>query len=103
AGQPVLRSAAAAALVAAVPALYGWWRAETLEPRPAARVAVVQPNIPEDLKLDRGQALDSSLASLRRLMAALGPVSADLVVWPEVTLPAALQHPEEAALVAALR
>ena len=103
AGQPVLRSAAAAALVAAVPALYGWWRAETLEPRPAARVAVVQPNIPEDLKLDRVQALDSSLASLRRLMAQLEPGSADVVVWPEVTLPAALQHPAEAALVDAVR
>ena len=103
AGRPVLRSAIATAVVAAVPALYGWWRAETLELRPAARVAVVQPNIPEDLKLDRVQALDSSLASLRRLMAQLEPGSADVVVWPEVALPAALQHPAEARLVDAVR
>ena len=103
AGRPVLQTAVATVAVAAMPALYGWWRAETLEMRPAARVAVVQPNIPEDLKLDRAQALDSSLASLRRLMAQIEPGSVDVVVWPEVTLPAALQHPAEAGLVEAVR
>lgn len=103
AGRPLRWSVAAAALTATAPALYGWWRAETLELRPAARVAIVQPNIPEDLKLDREQAVDSSLASLRRLMARLEPGSADVVVWPEVALPAALQHPAEAGLVDAVR
>jgi len=62
------------------------WRARTLETRPAARVAVVQPNIPEHVKLDTQAGIDSTFASLERLMPRLRPGSVDLVVMPEVTL-----------------
>lgn len=51
-----------------------------------ARVAVVQPDIPEDLKLDRMASVDSTLASLDRLLPRLEPGSVDLVVLPEVVL-----------------
>ena len=103
AGRSVWAAAAAAALVAVTPAAYGLWRAGTLVVRPAARVAVVQPNIPEDIKLDPQQAIDSSLASLHRLVARIEPGSADVVVFPEVALPVALQHPSGAPLLEAAR
>jgi apolipoprotein N-acyltransferase len=73
--------------VAVVPVLWGAWRAANLEVRPVGRVAVVQPNIPEHIKLDREVALDSTWASLNRILPALEGETLDLVVWPEVTLP----------------
>jgi apolipoprotein N-acyltransferase len=80
------RPAFAAALVVALPMAWGVWRAGTLETREAARVAVVQPNIPEHIKLDPIAGLDSTLTSLARLMPAIQPGSVDLIVMPEVTL-----------------
>ncbi|HEX6590307.1 MAG TPA: apolipoprotein N-acyltransferase [Longimicrobiales bacterium] len=82
--------AGAALAVVAVMAGYGWMRAQTLELRPAARVAVVQPNIPEDLKLDRVAGIDSSLKALANLTATLQGQDVDLIVWPEVAIPAVL-------------
>jgi apolipoprotein N-acyltransferase len=78
----------AALVVFAVAAPMGWgaWRAATLPLRDAARVAVVQPNIPEHIKLDGRAGLDSTLASLSRLVPEIEPGSVDLVVMPEVTL-----------------
>ncbi len=79
------------AVVLAVPAGYGAWRAATLTVRPAARVAVVQPNIPEEVKLNPALALDSSMTALTRLTRQLeGEAALDLVVWPEVAVPAVL-------------
>ena len=78
--------AALVALVVAVPMAWGVWRAGTLEMRDAARVAVVQPNIPEHIKLAGTVGRDSTYASLARLMPAVPTGSADLVVMPEVTL-----------------
>jgi len=78
-------TALAAALVMVVPAAWGYWRAATLELRDVGPVAVVQPDIAEHLKLDPPVALDSTLASLERLMPRLAPGSARLVVMPEVT------------------
>ncbi|MDP2955609.1 MAG: apolipoprotein N-acyltransferase [Longimicrobiales bacterium] len=72
-------------LVLVVPPAWGIWRASTLEVREAARVAVVQPAVPEHIKLDAAAALDSTLASLDRLMPRLEPGSVQLVVMPEVT------------------
>lgn len=94
-GQRVAWPAIATALVIAVPVGFGVWRAATLEMRPAARVAVVQPNIPEDLKMQRAAAVDSTLSSLDALMPRIEPGSVDLVVWPEVTLPAFIMLPDE--------
>lgn len=103
AGRPVARLAATAAAVIALPAGYGFWRAATLELRPAAQVAVVQPNIPEDLKMQRGAAVDSSLTAVSNLMARIPPGSVDLVVWPEVTIPALLESPYESFLQEPIR
>lgn len=75
----------AAALV--VPAAYSLARWLTLETRPAAHVAVVQPNIPEHLKLQREAAKDSTRRALENLHATMPLGDLDLVVWPEVTYP----------------
>lgn len=91
-----VRGIALGVLVAiALPVAYGFVRTATIELQPAAEVAVVQPNIPEELKMDRDQALDSSLTALVNLNERIDrPV--DLVVWPEVALPALLAHPSQA-------
>ena len=91
AGRPVRTIVATGSLLVAAPAGFGLWRAATLELRPAARVAVVQPDIPEELKMDRTVAVDTSLAALTTLTREVDrPV--DLVVWPEVALPVDLLH-----------
>nr|NIP82285.1 apolipoprotein N-acyltransferase [Gemmatimonadota bacterium]NIQ58027.1 apolipoprotein N-acyltransferase [Gemmatimonadota bacterium]NIU78210.1 apolipoprotein N-acyltransferase [Gammaproteobacteria bacterium]NIX47199.1 apolipoprotein N-acyltransferase [Gemmatimonadota bacterium]NIY11575.1 apolipoprotein N-acyltransferase [Gemmatimonadota bacterium] len=89
-GRPIRRVAAGLVVLLAAPAAYGFWRAATLELRPVARVAVVQPNIPEEVKMDRAIAVDSSAASLTRLTRSLAGDAPDLVVWPEIALPADL-------------
>ncbi|MGD8872684.1 MAG: apolipoprotein N-acyltransferase [Gemmatimonadota bacterium] len=78
--------AAVAALLLVLPMGWGVWRARTLEVRDAATVAVVQPNIPEHIKLDAIAGRDSTFASLERLMPRVGRDEADLIVMPEVTL-----------------
>lgn len=60
--------AASALAICVLPMAWGVWRAQALETRPAARVAVVQPNIPEHIKLDRERGLDSTFTSLDGLM-----------------------------------
>jgi apolipoprotein N-acyltransferase len=82
-----IRPAAASLVIVMVLLAYGLYRTATIEVRPAARVAVVQPNIPEDLKLDREAGLDSSMTALSNLTVTLEGRDADLVVWPEVALP----------------
>ncbi len=82
--------AAAALGVVVLMAGYGALRARTIELIPAARVAVVQPNIPEDLKLDRETGLDSSMVALSNLTASLAGQEMDLVAWPEVALTAVI-------------
>ncbi|MBI4521661.1 MAG: apolipoprotein N-acyltransferase [Gemmatimonadetes bacterium] len=79
--------ALATAGVLVLPPAWGVWRARTLELVPAARVAIVQPNIPEHIKLDRETAVGSTLKVLDALMPQVAPGSVDLVIWPEVTLP----------------
>lgn len=90
-GRPVLRPATFALLAALAPAVYGFVRAATLETRPAARVAVVQPNIPEDLKMTASIAVDTSMTALDHLTRQIPAGSVDLVVWPEVAVPAPIQ------------
>ncbi len=90
---PRLRFGAALVLVVVVPPSWGVWRADTLQMREAGRVAVVQPNIREDLKLSGEEVLDSTFAALDRLMRRIDPGSADLVVFPEVTFPVYLDVP----------
>ena len=79
------RWAVAFALVLAVPAAWGYWRAGTLSVRAVGEVAVVQPNVPAQFRLDGAQSNDSTVASLTRLLPDGDDFSPDLVVWPEVT------------------
>lgn len=86
-----LRPALAAGAIVVALGAYGLVRAKTLELVPAARVAVVQPNIPEDLKMDPAAGRDSSWTALRNLSGSIEPGSVDLVAWPEVSLTVALR------------
>lgn len=82
--------AIALALLFIVPTAYSLYRWNTLEMRPAARVVLVQPNIPEDIKLDRPAAVDSTLRAVNALLrerVARDSGSTDLVVLPETALP----------------
>jgi len=76
------------ALVVTLPMGWGVWRARTLELRPAATVAVVQPNIPEEVKLGENRGIDSTLIALATLMPLVPTQGVDLVAWPEVVLSA---------------
>ena len=87
-GRRPLAPALAAGLLVVVPMGWGVWRASSLELRAVGPVAVVQPDIPEDVKLDSRRALDSTRVALDRLMPRIAPGSVELVVWPEVTFPA---------------
>jgi apolipoprotein N-acyltransferase len=62
------------------------WRADNLPTREAATVTVVQPNIPEHIKLDARAGIDSTFASLVRLLTTVAPGGQDLIVLPEVVL-----------------
>ncbi|UCC47796.1 MAG: apolipoprotein N-acyltransferase [Gemmatimonadota bacterium] len=88
-----LRTAALALLIA-LPIGYSLIRWHTLQTRPAARVLVVQPNIPEDLKLERAAAVDTSQRALAQLTARrlAGASGVELVVWPETALPTSLER-----------
>lgn len=103
ASRPIAGVVGLATAAIALPAGYGIWRAHTLDLQPAARVALVQPNIPEDLKMDRPRAIDSTLVTLSNLMPRIPPGSVDLVVWPEVTLPAMIQRPNEGWVLAEIQ
>jgi apolipoprotein N-acyltransferase len=70
-----------------VPMSWGVWRAGSLVMREAGTVAVVQPNIPEHIKLDARAGLDSTYASLVRLLPGVfSRGGQDLIVLPEVVL-----------------
>jgi apolipoprotein N-acyltransferase len=90
----IARVAGAVVLAAGVWA-YGAWRMRTTELRPVAPIGVVQPNIPEDEKLqasNRKRFVGILAAATRRLVAESDPA---LIVWPETALPGFLaDHPE---------
>ncbi|HSG49943.1 MAG TPA: apolipoprotein N-acyltransferase, partial [Longimicrobiales bacterium] len=93
--------AAVLAVVVLLPPAWGVWRARTLEVREVGLVTVVQPNIPEHIKLDTRSALDSTFASLDRLLPQVEPGSVKLVVLPEVTFPGAFpKHRTSAGVMA---
>ncbi len=87
AGQSGAGLALALGAVLLLPPGWGVWRARSLQLREVGRVAVVQPNVPEHIKLDNSAALDSTFASLDRLMPRIEPGSVTLVALPEVTFP----------------
>ncbi len=86
-GRPLRRLAAVLGVLVVVPAAYGIVRYNTIDMYPTARVAVVQPNIPQDLKMDRAAAIDSSVTALTNLTGQVLGEELDLVAWPEVALP----------------
>jgi apolipoprotein N-acyltransferase len=85
-GERWLRPTLATALVVATPMLWGVWRARTLEVREAGTVTVMQPNIPEHIKLDARAGLDSTMNALVQLLPLVPPRQTQLIVMPEVTL-----------------
>lgn len=72
-------------------AAYGAWRLSSLgpPPGPALQVALVQPNVPQDIKndIDHLEPIVRDLSDLTDRRLAEGPL--DLMVWPESALPAA--------------
>lgn len=90
---PAWRPAVAAVVAVVLPVGYSLHRWESLETEPAGRVAVVQPNIPEDLKLSPRRAIDStvtSVATLARNDLAGAAGSVDVILLPEATFPTAV-------------
>ena len=86
--RPWARQAVTIASVMVLPMGWGVWRAGTLESYEVARVAVVQPNISKHVKVDAEVSLDSTVASLDRLIPEIVPGAVNLVVMPEGTLQA---------------
>lgn len=77
------------AVVVTIPVGYSlarWW---TIDLRPVARVGVVQPNVPEDLKLQRTLAIDAGQRGTTSLVQAWrgGAADLDLLILPESVLP----------------
>jgi apolipoprotein N-acyltransferase len=91
----VLTRVAAALGLAALVAGYGAWRIRTTETVPVAPIAVIQPNIPEDVKLQAEQKdrFVGILANLTR--EAFREQDPQLVLWPETALSDFLfRHPD---------
>lgn len=89
-GRGVLAPAVALGLVVAGPLGYSLHRWGSLEMRPAARVAVVQPNVPEDIKLHRELAANRAIRTTEALLGEKvwdWEGTLDLVVLPETVLP----------------
>jgi apolipoprotein N-acyltransferase len=84
----------AALLVTAAPMAWGVRRASSLETWSAGRVAILQPDVPQRIRLDTTLVRDSTLAALDRLVPLVAPSSARLAVLPEMVLP---MEPESAA------
>jgi apolipoprotein N-acyltransferase len=80
-----LRVVGALAVVAAV-AGYGEWRIATIHLAPLARIAVVQPDIPEEAKLTTENPTLHVAKLVAMTRAEVARSSPDLVVWPEAAL-----------------
>jgi apolipoprotein N-acyltransferase len=82
------RPLAVAVLVVGVVYAYGAWRLATTMTRPLAPIMAVQPNVPEDEKLQaalRGQFMSVLLDRTRAGWNPATPTA--LIVWPEAALP----------------
>jgi apolipoprotein N-acyltransferase len=80
-----LRVLGALVLVGVVGA-YGEWRIATIQLTPLARIAIVQPNIPEEAKLSTMDPTShvAKLVAMTRMEVARS--SPDMIVWPEAAL-----------------
>lgn len=124
-GRPWRAAAVGTALVTVVPAVWGMWRAGTLEVRPAATVAVVQPDAAGRVKVGEGGEGDgreaaaagaqadagaraeipppSGAPDIAHLLARLQPGDVDLVVLPELFLRSDPRSPDGAWAAEALQ
>lgn len=86
--RPPLGPALSALVLLAATLLYGHYRLSApLHPSgPARQVAVIQPNIPQNLKWDPGF-LEPTLAIYRRLTLEACAENPELIVWPESATP----------------
>ncbi len=73
------------------PAGWGVARARSLETRVASLVAVVQPNVPQAVRLAGEGSRVPTMAALAEVSPRVGRASPDLVVWPETTFPEPLE------------
>lgn len=80
---PLRLRAMVLAAVLLLPVAYSLVRWQTLDVRPAVRVAIFQPNIPEHLKLQREASKDSTRSALENLTASMRDTSVELFLWPE--------------------
>ena len=80
-----LRLAGALAVVLAV-AAYGEWRISTIRLTPLARIAIIQPDIPEEAKLTTQDPTLHVAKLVAMTRAEVARSSPDLVVWPEAAL-----------------
>ncbi len=84
----------AAVTIVVTAAAYGVWRMHAIVPTRAGRVAIVQPDIPQEEKWQQGNQarIVGILASSTRV--AVGTGAPQLVLWPEAPLPDFLfRHP----------
>lgn len=81
------RLALVALFTVAAPTAWGSWRATTLDQWIVGRVAIMQPNVSQETRLDSLLVRDSTFAALDRLVAGVAPGSIDLWILPEMLLP----------------
>lgn len=73
-------------MVIAVVAAYGEWRIATIQLAPLARIAIIQPDIPEEAKLTTTDPTLHVAKLVAMTRAEVARSSPDLVVWPEAAL-----------------
>ena len=87
-------TAAAIALVA-IQAGYGRWRLSRLEVNEGPLVALVQPNVPQSLKMEQTPEDSARIfARLRELTLSEDAQQADVVFWPETIMPGLVGVPD---------
>jgi apolipoprotein N-acyltransferase len=93
----------ATGLVLALPPAWGVWRAATLETWSVGRVAIVQPAVPQRVRLDDAVVRDSTFAVLDRLVPRIAPGDVRVALLPEMVLPIEPGSPYAAPEVEGLR
>ncbi len=74
-------------LLVAAPVGWGFWRASTLEIRSVGRVALVQPAVPQRVRLDADAVRRGTFALLDELVPSIPRGSVRVAVLPEMVLP----------------
>ncbi|MHC4711665.1 MAG: apolipoprotein N-acyltransferase [Planctomycetota bacterium] len=81
-------SVSVAVVVLAANVAYGTWRCATLPMRAGPTVGLVQPNVPQSLKISQTERQSAEIfLELRRATLGSDLVDADVVFWPETIMP----------------